>query len=141
MYVYFFHNAFFKWPGYAYGMCESKDLEANGKYILFLNNKLPEYDYYTQSNVAEPETELTNLRNICGLELSFPGRYQLSFKFRPYYPRFAHYDIYVYAFDVARPFTLYIILFSIHNVNTKVYLGSLFTVLMNVNAYRKNSFF
>ena len=77
-------------------MCEGKDLEAYRKYILFLNNKQPGEDFYTQVTAAEPETKIEDLMNICGLELSFPkGRYQSSLKLSLHYLHYAHNDIHI----------------------------------------------
>ena len=61
-------------------MCDSKDLVANEKYILFLEKKQKGNDFYMQSGAAVPysNTKIDELVQMCNLEMNYPeGTYMM----------------------------------------------------------------
>ena len=58
--------------GFIHGMCDSKDVEVDKKYILFLDEKTEGQDYYMQSGAAEMSTRDKDLVKQCNLEMRYP---------------------------------------------------------------------
>ena len=58
--------------GFIHGMCDSKDLENNKRYILFLEEKQEGQDWYLQSGAAEDAYRDEDLVKMCNLTMEYP---------------------------------------------------------------------
>lgn len=58
--------------GFIQGMCDSKDLVLNKRYILFLDEKQDGQDWYLQSGAAEDANRDSDLVKMCNLTMEYP---------------------------------------------------------------------